>query len=129
MLSVKPAYKLLPDSKSTQLELTINVAGDVVKEASEDVSEPEAQFDVTLNVYAVPEVRPVMVCGLITYVAVPVRPVGSVYSISILSAPPTVLSTHVTVALSEVVDVTDSVLGATQEPAAGQAAANGPSAP
>ena len=94
----------------------------VSKEASEDVSEPEAQFDVTLNVYAVPEVRPVMVYGLVTPVTVVAVPTESVYSISKLSAPPTVLSTHVTVALSEVVDVTDSEPGATQAPAAGQTA-------
>ena len=39
----------------------LNVSHAVEKEASEDVSEPEAQFEVTLKVYVVLGLRPVMV--------------------------------------------------------------------
>ena len=95
----------------------------MVKVALEDVSEEleEVQFEVTLKVYVVFELRPVMVYGLLTSETVVAIPSESVYSKSKLSEPaPGVLSCHVTVALSFVVAVVDSESAGKQAPSAAQ---------
>ena len=67
----------------------LNVVHGVKKVALEDVSvvEEEVQTEVTLKVYVVFGLRPVMVYGLITSLTVTANPSGSVYSKSKLSEP------------------------------------------